>query len=533
VSATTAPPAATPAQIAKGVLRRLAIAKQEPTPENYARAWAEESGQPAPPAADPKALGPAWAALIEKLVRALERGGGPWTPARRKDSLQRVLEGSRSDLGRLQQRLQSLVVAWDAGAADPSEADSHAPAVVEAMPAADWPPLVAELEGTVRAGLPPADAGALADALAAVADRIAAEGPTPSHLAAVADLCAQARRVYSHRHRLVDELGALARELAQGLTALAEDDGWVQGQCRSLEARLSVPTSVRAVRAATALLADTRSRQERVQGERRAARDALKSLIKTMLEEISELGRETDRFHDAVGRHAAAIDGAQTLEGLTGVVRELVQDSRAVQSLVGATRDRLASEHAKASDLEARVRALEAELRRLSDEATTDALTQVANRRGLARAFDTECARIDRAGAGSAPAVSIGLIDIDDFKRLNDSLGHVVGDEALKSLAAAIRERLRPVDHLARFGGEEFVVLLPGTAAAEAQEALTRLQRSLTAALFLHEGREVFVTFSAGVTAWRPGETLDAALERADEALYQAKRSGKNRSCIG
>jgi diguanylate cyclase len=85
---------------------------------------------------------------------------------------------------------------------------------------------------------------------------------------------------------------------------------------------------------------------------------------------------------------------------------------------------------------------------------------------------------------------------------------------------------------VARFGGEEFVVLLPATPPTEAQQALTRLQRSLSEALFLHDQQEVFVTFSAGVTAWRPGEPLQAALERADEALYEAKRTGKNRTCM-
>jgi diguanylate cyclase len=126
----------------------------------------------------------------------------------------------------------------------------------------------------------------------------------------------------------------------------------------------------------------------------------------------------------------------------------------------------------------------------------------------------------------------VALIDIDNFKKLNDSLGHAAGDVALKSLASAVRERLRPVDHLARFGGEEFVVLLPGTGIEEAQQALTRLQRSLSAALFMHDGREVFVTFSSGVTAWRSGEALAVTLERADEALYEAKRTGKNRTCV-
>ena len=86
---------------------------------------------------------------------------------------------------------------------------------------------------------------------------------------------------------------------------------------------------------------------------------------------------------------------------------------------------------------------------------------------------------------------------------------------------------------MARFGGEEFVVLLPDMPAPEAQQFLTRMQRSLSAALFMHENKEVLVTFSAGVTAWRHGETLEAALERADEALYEAKRTGKNRTCVG
>jgi diguanylate cyclase len=177
------------------------------------------------------------------------------------------------------------------------------------------------------------------------------------------------------------------------------------------------------------------------------------------------------------------------------------------------------------------VRELESELRRIADEAATDALTQVANRRGLERAFEVEAARVARSGAADGCGLAVGLIDIDNFKKLNDRLGHAAGDQALKSLAAAVRDRLRPVDHMARFGGEEFVLLLPDTPLDDAQQALTRLQRSLTASLFLHEGEEVFVTFSAGVTSWRPGEALESALARADEALYEAKRTGKNRTC--
>ena len=533
--------AATPAQVAKGALRRLATAKLEPTPENYARAYAEESGQPAAVVADAKAQGPVWAALIEKLVRGLERSSRQWTPARKKESLQHVLDGSRGDLQRLQQRLQSLFTAWEGERAEePVVADQELPArldpsEVPALVAAqsDWQPLLASLEGAVRAGLPAAEprAAELADRLAALADALVAQGVTAERVAAVEEVCERARRLFAHRHHLVDQLGLLCQELGRGLTAMAEDDSWARGQCESLELRLAEGISARSVRAAREMLAETRVRQQRVRDERNAARDALKTLIHRLLREVGELGEHTGRFHDSIGRHAEAIARADSLQGLAGVVREIVDESRAVQTLVGQAQQRMRDEHSKASELADRVRELEGELRRLSEEVSTDALTQVANRRGLATAFETECARASRA-EGVTAGLAVGLIDIDNFKRLNDTLGHAAGDEALKALAAAVRARLRPVDHLARFGGEEFVVLLPATPVDEAKIVLTRLQRSLSEALFLHEEREVFVTFSAGVTAWRPGETLQSALERADEALYEAKRTGKNRTNI-
>jgi diguanylate cyclase len=207
----------------------------------------------------------------------------------------------------------------------------------------------------------------------------------------------------------------------------------------------------------------------------------------------------------------------------------MVEDGRAVHGLVSETQGRLNEGRRRAAELEARVQSLETELRRLSDEVSTDVLTEVANRRGLMQAFEVETARLERQGG----ELAVGLLDIDNFKKLNDTLGHSVGDMALKTLAGHVQKQLRAVDIVARFGGEEFVVMLPGVPVDEAQVTLTRLQRTLSASLFMHDGREVFVTFSAGVTRFRPGEPLESALERADEALYEAKRTGKNRTCIG
>ena len=549
------------ATLAKGALRRLAQAQQEPTPENYARAYAEEGGQALPAVAakagpdegrlaaqeqalaearsESRAQGQAWATLAERLVRNLERGGKQWSGARRKESLKRVFDGSRSDAQRLQQRLQSLMTAWEADApSDPAQTGVEDPPLEASaradMPAEAWRPVLGNLQGSLGAALPPAvpHAEVLADQLAALADALATEGPTPEHAAAVDAVCAQARRLFQHRHHLLDELSALCRELSAGLVELAEDDSWARGQCQALQETLAIDQtpSVRGVRAAGALLAQTRGQQQRVRGERQAAREALKQLIQDMMVEVGELGDHAGRFQLATAQHAEAIEGAATLESLAEVVKALLQDTRTVQAAVGRSQQKLHSDQARAGELEGRVRELEVELRRLSDEVSTDALTQVANRRGLDQAFEVERARCER---DTTAALAVGLIDIDNFKKLNDSLGHAAGDTALKVLAAAVRERLRPVDHLARFGGEEFVVLLPGLSVAEAQQVMTRLQRSLSEALFLHEGREVFITFSGGVTAWRSGEGLQAALERADVALYEAKRTGKNRTCVG
>ncbi len=589
-----------PAQLAKAALRRLALEKLEPTPENYARAYQQEQGGAAPSALPERAQrvverlaqralpgegatrlaqtlaagrwdqaerlleaadsgGEQLAELIDRIVRGLERRTRQWTSARKRDSLQRVLEGSRGDAGRLQQRLRQLVASWDtdADAGEESLTDvgglDELPAAPPAEPAAtlpaeqridvsasapapsavhDWPRVIATLDGTVQQALPPQEANArrLAEAVADATRRIREEGATPALADELAALCAQADQLLQHRHHFVDSLGALCGELTESLVELAEDESWAQGQCEAMRVRIDEGLSARGIKSVSELLRDTRERQVHLREERARARDALKTLINRMLVDLSELGAQTGRFHESVGRYADVIEKADSLESLAGVVREMVEESRTVQALVAQAQQRLSDEHSQATTLRERVGELESELQRLSGEVSTDQLTQIANRRGLLQQFEAERSRIEREAAAD---LAIGLLDIDNFKRLNDELGHGAGDEALRSLAQVVSRTLRPSDHVARYGGEEFVVLLPDTPVDEGQQILTRLQRSLTGGLFMHEQKQVFVTFSAGVTRYRAGERIEDALERADAALYEAKRTGKNRTCIG
>jgi diguanylate cyclase len=529
-----------PTERAKTALRRLVLDKLEPTPENYARAYAQVGGE-AEPASDGEAL----ATLIDKLVRGIERGSKSWTTARKKEGLQRVLAGSRSDAKRLQQRLMQLASSWDEERAEGAVAsdmapltDSGAPIETAALrePAAAsqdeapaWDRVLHPLADTTARALPQDEPSAdqVRSALGELLKRIERDGPTPDLVQELDALCRRADVVLQHRHHLTEQLGSLCHELTASLTDLAEDDSWAKGQCEAMRLKLDEGLSARGVRSVSELLRDTRERQGLLRVEREKARDALKSLINRMLSELGELGSQTGRFHESVGRYADVIERADSLESLAGVVREMVEESRTVQALVRQTQERLQEEHTKASEMTQRVGELEGELRRLSSEVSTDQLTQIANRRGLLQAFDAEQARAARGAT-----LCIGLLDIDNFKRLNDELGHTAGDEALRALAAVVSKTLRPTDTVARYGGEEFVVLLPDTPLDEGQQILTRLQRSLSGGLFMHEDKTIFVTFSAGVTPYVAGERIETALERADQALYEAKRTGKNRTCV-
>ncbi|HWI10732.1 MAG TPA: GGDEF domain-containing protein, partial [Burkholderiaceae bacterium] len=446
------------AQLAKAALRRLALDKLDPTPENYARAWRQEAGETQPPVAD----GPAIATLIGRIVRGIERGSKGWTAARKKDSLQRVLDGSRSDARRLQQRLSQLVASWDSEAAPAVEACEDDPATIfepmptsaallEALAPLPWGRAVNALGVGLQAALPQQGEAPheITLALATLIERIEHEGATPALIDELEALCRRTVPVLQHRHHLLDQLGSLCVELTASLTDLAENDSWAKGQCEAMQVKIDEGLSARGIRAVSELLRDTRARQGRLREERERARDSLKGLINRMLSELDQLGSQTGNFHDSVGRYADVIEKADSLESLAGAVREMVEESRSVQALVQQTQARLQAEHSKATGLTQRVSELEDEMRRLSDEVSTDQLTKIANRRGLMQAFEAERARLQRDGG----QLSIGLLDIDNFKRLNDDLGHTAGDEALKALATLVDHTLRPSDHVARYGG--------------------------------------------------------------------------------
>ena len=168
-----------------------------------------------------------------------------------------------------------------------------------------------------------------------------------------------------------------------------------------------------------------------------------------------------------------------------------------------------------------------AELRRLS---RLDGLTEVFNRRAIEEQLHDEARRVGR----SPRPFSVLMIDADYFKDINDRFGHAAGDDALRHLARIMKAQMRDVDRIGRFGGEEFVALLPGTASTEALSAAERLRDALLRRPWAWQGESMSLTVSIGVAAWRgPQDEVNALLKRADAALYRAKALGRDRFELG
>ena len=154
-----------------------------------------------------------------------------------------------------------------------------------------------------------------------------------------------------------------------------------------------------------------------------------------------------------------------------------------------------------------------------------DSLTGLLNHTATTERLDSEAAR---AGRQKTP-LSVAMIDIDHFKSVNDSYGHPVGDQVLKSMVRLLQQRLRKSDIVGRYGGEEFTAILPDADAKVALQLLDRLRESFSQVVHEAAGQTFHVTFSTGIADYRPGETVAGLIERADAALYEAKHGGRNR----
>ncbi len=606
------PTLSNPSEIAREALRQLALRRVAPTPDNYRKLYHEIAGTRPDEDALPEAfvrklarrlprdsaerqrhghqldqaladgrskaaeaaleryldslkLGEpqAWNELIGNLLRQWEARQTGWTPARKREALDRVL--GAADPAALYTRLQGLLKSW-------TQAMTDADALAVEVPDAPDDPAEAASTGAgasatrqpmparpTTAALPvlPADDTATVDALRELVTISLGEALPPlleEHpplRETAASLCAEIasrseaaglREVGTRLRGFARELELAAadeaeiragmlellRMLLRNIDELVLDDRWLAGQIEMLREIVDSRPDPRKIDDAGRRLKELIYKQGQLKHTLAQSQRHLRDMLAGFVDQLARFSESTGAYHDRIGQCAQRIAKANDITEIGPLLDEVMTETRSIQDEARRSRDELIVARGQAAEAQERIVTLQNELEEASRLMRHDQLTGALNRRGLEEMFQTESARAQRRGT----RLAVALLDIDHFKKLNDSLGHKVGDDALVHLAKVVRQHLRPQDVLARYGGEEFVILLPETADTDAQQALVRLQRELTREFFMADLQKVVITFSAGITRLAEGESLESALKRADGAMYQAKQAGRNRVMV-
>jgi diguanylate cyclase len=575
-----------PSDIARETLRQLAMRRIAPTPDNYRALYHEIAGSVAEEAFPERALKqiatalprhnreclrlarefegaisqsewPAlraviteafsrteevelnWGNLLRDLIAEWDRRQTGLTQARKREMLDRVLTASGGNPEKLFERMQGLLRAWSRNSSEDMPAneatahatDSAAPIETSApAPCNTGSPIFAELLASLLDGI--ATRTRTSDPnLATEAGELATlvrqtPAPAPELLRQRLDrLRASLDWSAEDQHALREALQRVLQLILENISELVVDDRWLHGQIALMGEMFEHPLDVRLLGELENRLRDVIHRQGAIKLELSDAQARLKDMLARFVDRLSDFTESTGEYHDKIEQCAERVAAAHDITELTEVIAEVMRETRTVQESTRRSRSELEELRTRVHDANSEITRLQVELEQTSELIRHDPLTGVLNRKGLDEALTRETALARRRGT----ALCVGLLDIDNFKQINDNHGHQTGDEALQHLVDVVRENVRPQDSVARYGGEEFVVLLPDTLLDSAVATMTRLQRALTKRFFLTRQQKLLITFSAGVAELRDSEAPEEAIDRADKAMYIAKRSGKNR----
>lgn len=579
-----------PSEIARETLRQLAMRRIPPTPDNYLMLYNEIAGIKDEDAFPTQALkqvaaglpsataeqlsynrlleqainAGSWDKLRDALLEIFERGGAdplPWGPmlkdlmaqmeartpgltqAKKRESLDHVLRASASP-DTLFQRLQNMVRHWSRNSIPPEERsaeDTEVAAVVES-PAADEPrqtivlakPITAELRELLARVLEEPMHALLHDApeLAEQAVQLARAVRAAVQEKQINDVLAQLKQfnyrvnyVAEDQAELRTELVGILQLLIQNIGEIVIDEQWLHGQITSVSDLLARPLDLRTLDSVERQLKDVIYKQSALKRNLQEANDKLKQMLATFVDRLGDFSSTTGDYHDKIEACATRISQARDITEVSSVLEEVMRETRNMQINTARSHDDMNTMRKRVREAEHEVERLMSELSQASEMVRVDPLTGALNRKGMEEAMQREVARTRRQNA----PLSIALLDIDNFKQINDNLGHRTGDMALQHLATVTRETIRPQDTLVRFGGEEFIILLPDTGMEEAVKVMERVQRELTRRYFLSDNNKLLITFSAGIGVLKSDEEPAEAIRRADQAMYLAKRAGKNR----
>ena len=485
-----------------------------------------------------------WANVIRTLIKQLDVNHQGITLSRKKDGLNRVIINFANDSNQLGQKIQALVTSWGDGHLAIQTAETQlivSTEPVQAQPAnvmtnADnsqqklaviWRDMLIRTISLVvlpqLAGIP--GAALRVDALIKRAQESQAIEDVNDLSEGLKSILLRAEMQNDSQHHMQEALLQMLRLLISSMGELTIDDKWLHGQIQIVQTIISQPLNIDSIYNAESSLKDLIFKQASIKPGLIEAKDTLKSMISTFVSNLADITATTNTYETKISEYQKQISTTEDMAQINTILQNLVNDINTMSADAKKSHITFQETQKRVVEADKQINELTIKLDYISEVAHEDFLTGALNRRGMEKALEKEFERSDRHGT----PISLAMIDVDHFKKINDTLGHSTGDVALAHLAKVVKGVLRGTDILARYGGEEFVVILPGTKQADAVSVITGVQRELTKNFFLHNNERLLITFSAGVAERMPGEPVDVVLPRADAALYVAKQTGRNR----
>ncbi|MBT9591253.1 MAG: diguanylate cyclase, partial [Thiobacillus sp.] len=506
-----------PTEVARETLRRLAMRRISPTPDNYQTLFEEIVGGPSPANTNTTTAATALAGLVMDLnlhhpelgdsVEALDQAvrKGDWS-------------NSRKQLGQISRQLKQQAEGKSSDARPQSE---------------DMVQLRDLLAKTLEFGV--ATQLSHNPKLAEKAQQIAISVRETHSASALSKAAASLKSLWlsieiqsSDTHDQQETLKRILLLLVENIGELLDDDTWLRGQLDMVQDVIASPLKIQSLQEAEQRLKEVIYKQGLVKHGLREATATLKATMTHFVSRMRDVVAANDEYQGKIASHIEQISNTEDVLELNRILETLLDETRTAQADSRRAYDQLVHERDTAQQAEGRIKQLETQLAEMSTLIREDPLTHSLNRRGLDDEFSREASRADRYKS----ALCVAVLDIDNFKSLNDKRGHQTGDEALIHLVKVAKEELRLTDQIARLGGEEFLIMLPSTPLDAAATLITRLQRNLTKKYFLDNNEKILITFSAGIAERALGESQESLIRRADSAMYEAKQTGKNRVCL-
>ncbi|MBK9663609.1 MAG: GGDEF domain-containing protein [Nitrosomonas sp.] len=562
-----------PTIIARETLRRLASLKIPPTPDNYHKLYEQIAGNSN--SGVNSAISPSinqsvfahspeteipipWGNTIEALLKQLETRRGALTTVKKREGVNRVLAKFSKDSNQLHNKLKALIDSWGALPATAHELQPPQHESVESFSSKvlsiDSVSQNSQLELALseQNHLTNQLSDQLLELLAQMIEHVALMQSSDVILAEEAKVLAyQARKIqdklelehfaacfqqFCYRFDAYTENGIqlqqgllkLIHRLMDNTGELLSEDQWIGELINKLRETISKPLDLRIIAQAEHYLDEIAQGQELIRHSLSEAKMTLKLMVTSLITNIEELTDTTGEYQEKLEHYSGRIGNTDDIKELNQLLVLIMEETKQMQKNTLNYRNDFLAARTEVSLAQNKINQLEIELMAMGEKVHEDHLTGILNRRGLDNAYERETSRALRHQV----PLCFALLDIDNFKQLNDMLGHQAGDNALVYLVESIKETTRPEDVVSRYGGEEFVILLPNTQLEEAVQILSRVRRTLTKKFFLHENKRLLITFSAGIAQHRPEESQGHIFKRADEALYRAKKSGKNQILV-